>query len=327
VAFGLGRSTRELPSFDGATAWLNSEPLTPEGLRGKVVLTEFCTYSCVNWLRTLPYVQAWADKYRDHGLVVIGAHSPEFPFEHDLAAIARNLEAMGVDFPIAVDNDFRVWRAFDNNYWPALYFADTEGRIRHHRFGEEDYERSESVIQELLTEAGSDGFDRELVSLEPTGVEAAADWDTLGTPETYVGYARAGNFASPGGLVSDQPNSYVAPPELRLNQWALTGDWTIGSQTTVLNEAGGRIACRFHARDVNLVMGSRDPGNPVRFEVRIDGQPPGAANGVDVDDEGSGTVGEARLYQLIRQPGSISDRTFEITFLDAGAEAYVFTFG
>jgi hypothetical protein len=327
VAFGLGRSTRELPSFDGATAWLNSEPLTPEGLRGKVVLTEFCTYSCVNWLRTLPYVQAWADKYRDHGLVVIGAHSPEFPFEHDLAAIARNLEAMGVDFPIAVDNDFRVWRAFDNNYWPALYFADTEGRIRHHRFGEEDYERSESVIQELLTEAGSDGFDRELVSLEPTGVEAAADWDTLGTPETYVGYARAGNFASPGGLVSDQPNSYVAPPELRLNQWALTGDWTIGSQTTVLNEAGGRIACRFHARDVNLVMGSRDPGNPVRFEVRIDGQPPGAANGVDVDDEGSGTVGEARLYQLIRQPGSISDRTFEITVLDAGAEAYVFTFG
>jgi Thioredoxin like C-terminal domain len=272
-------------------------------------------------------VQAWADKYRDHGLVVIGAHSPEFPFEHDLKAIARNLEAMGVDFPIAVDNDFRVWRAFDNNYWPALYFADTEGRIRHHRFGEEDYERSESVIQELLTEAGSDGFDRELVSLEPTGVEAAADWDTLGTPETYVGYARAGNFASPGGLVSDRPNSYVAPPELRLNQWALTGDWTIGSQTTVLNEAGGRIACRFHARDVNLVMGSRDPGNPVRFEVRIDGQPPGAANGVDVDDEGSGTVGEARLYQLIRQPGSISDRTFEITFLDAGAEAYVFTFG
>jgi thiol-disulfide isomerase/thioredoxin len=327
VAFGLGRSTRELPSFDGATAWLNSEPLTPEGLRGKVVLTEFCTYSCVNWLRTLPYVRAWADKYRDHGLVVIGAHSPEFPFEHDLDAIARNLDAMGVDFPIAVDNDFRVWRAFDNNYWPALYFADTEGRIRHHRFGEEDYERSESVIQELLTETGSDGFDRELVSLEPTGVEAAADWDTLGTPETYVGYARADNFASPGGLVSDRPNTYVAPPELRLNQWALTGDWTIGSQTTVLNEAGGRIACRFHARDVNLVMGSRDPGNPVRFEVRIDGQPPGAANGVDVDDEGSGTVGEARLYQLIRQPGSISDRTFEITFLDAGAEAYVFTFG
>jgi hypothetical protein len=327
MAFGLGQSNREIPSFEGATAWLNSEPLTPAGLRGKVVLTEFCTYSCVNWLRTLPYVRAWADKYRDHGLVVIGAHTPEFAFEHDLEAIARNLEAMGVDFPIAVDNDFRVWRAFDNNYWPALYFADTKGRIRHHRFGEEDYERSESVIQELLTEAGSDGFDRELVSLDPQGVEAPADWDTLGTPETYVGYARAGNFASPGGLVSDQPNSYVAPSELRLNQWALSGDWTIGSQTTVLNEAGGGIACRFHARDVNLVMGSTDPGNPVRFEVRIDGQPPGAAHGVDVEDEGTGTVGEARLYQLIRQPGSISDRPFEITFLDAGAQAYVFTFG
>jgi thiol-disulfide isomerase/thioredoxin len=327
MAFGLGQSIRELPSFDGATAWLNSEPLTPDGLRGKVVLTEFCTYSCVNWLRTLPYARAWAEKYGDHGLVVIGAHSPEFPFEHDIDAVARNLEAMGVDFPIAVDNDFEVWRAFDNHYWPALYFADAEGRIRHHRFGEEDYERSESVIQELIGDAGFDGFDRELVSLVPSGVEVAADWDTLGSPEAYVGYERAQNFASPGGLVPDQPNAYVAPPELGLNEWSLSGDWTVGRQPTVLNNADGGIAYRFHARDVNLVMGSGDPASPVRFQVRIDGEVPGASHGLDVDEAGNGTVGEARLYQLIRQPARISNRTFEITFLDSGAQAYVFTFG
>jgi Thioredoxin like C-terminal domain len=259
--------------------------------------------------------------------VVIGAHSPEFPFEHDIDAVARNLEAMGVDFPIAVDNDFEVWRAFENNYWPALYFADAEGRIRHHRFGEEDYERSESVIQELIGDAGFDGFDRELVSLVPSGVEVATDWDTLGSPEAYVGYERAQNFASPGGLVPDQPNAYVAPPELGLNEWSLSGDWTVGRQPTVLNDADGGIAYRFHARDVNLVMGSGDPASPVRFQVRIDGEVPGASHGLDVDEAGNGTVGEARLYQLIRQPARISNRTFEITFLDSGAQAYVFTFG
>jgi thiol-disulfide isomerase/thioredoxin len=317
----------ELPDFGGATTWLNSEPLTLAGLRGNVVLVEFCTYSCVNWLRTLPYVRAWAEKYRDHGFVVIGAHSPEFPFEHDLDAIQHALDEMGVEFPIAVDNDFAVWRAFDNHYWPALYFADPEGRIRHHRFGEEDYERSEQVIQQLLTEAGFDGFDMELVSLDPQGIYAPAGWETLGSPETYVGYARAQNFASPGGLAFDRPYVYIAPADLRLNEWALSGDWTVGSQTTVLNAAEGRIVCRFHARDVNLVMGSGEPGKPLRYRIRLDGETPDAAHGLDVDEGGTGTLAEARLYQLIREPGEISDRTFEITFLDSGAQAYVFTFG
>jgi thiol-disulfide isomerase/thioredoxin len=314
-----------LPDLGGATRWLNSEPLTPEGLRGKVVLVEFCTFSCVNWLRTLPYVRAWDEKYRDHGLVVIGAHSPEFPFEHDIEKVRPALEAMRVHFPIAIDNDFEVWRAFDNNYWPALYFADAQGQIRHHHFGEEDYERSESVIQQLLTEAGLNGFDDDLVSLEPEGVEVAADWETLGSPETYVGYARAQNLASAGGVVSDEPNVYVAPPELDLNQWSLSGDWTVGRQTTVLNGADGSIAYRFHARDLNLVLGAE--GSPVRFRLLIDGRPPSAAHGLDADERGEGTVADARLYQLVRQPGAVADRLFEITFLDAGAQAYVFTFG
>jgi thiol-disulfide isomerase/thioredoxin len=327
MAFGLGQSSRELPSFDGANAWLNSEPLTPAGLRGQVVLVEFCTFSCVNWLRTLPYAQAWSDRYRDHGLVVIGVHTPEFQFEHDVEKIRPALEAMGVDFPIAVDNDYAVWRAFDNNYWPALYFADAQGKIRHHRFGEEDYERSERVIQQLLADAGREGFGEDLVSVEPDGVELAADWDTLGSPETYVGYERASGFASTGGLVPDRGHSYEAPPELDLNQWSLTGEWTVGDQPTELNEAGGRITHRFHARDVNLVMGARGGEGSVRFEVRIDGEPPGEAHGLDVDADGNGTVAEERLYQLVRQPGSDSDRTFEIAFDGSGVQAYVFTFG
>jgi Thioredoxin like C-terminal domain/AhpC/TSA family len=317
----------KLPSFDGANAWLNSEPLTPAGLRGKVVLTEFSTFSCVNWLRTLPYVRAWAEKYREHGLVVICAHTPEFEFEHDVEKIRPALEAMGVGFPVAVDNDYAVWRAFDNNYWPALYFADAQGRIRHHHFGEEDYERSERVIQQLLTDAGREGFDHELVSLEPDGVELAADWDTLGSPETYVGHQRASGFASPGGLVPDRSHFYEGPPKLDLNQWSLSGEWTVGDQPTELNEAGGRITHRFHARDVNLVMGAEGGDGSVAFEVRIDGDPPGDAHGLDVDPEGKGTVAEERLYQLVRQAGSDSDRTFEITFQGPGVRAYVFTFG
>jgi thiol-disulfide isomerase/thioredoxin len=327
MAFGLGKTDRELPSLDGATAWLNSEPLTPVGLRGKVVLVEFCTYSCVNWLRTLPYVQAWSDRYRDHGLVVIGAHTPEFGFEHDVDKVRAALQAMGVDFPIAVDSDFAIWRAFDNAYWPALYFADGEGKIRHHRFGEEDYERSERVIQQLLGDAGGDGFGEDLVSVEPDGVELAADWETLGSPETYVGYARASGFASPGGLVHDSSHSYEDPSSLDLNQWSLSGDWTVGGQPASLNEAGGRITHRFHARDVNLVMGARDGQGSVGFHVRVDGEPPGDARGVDVDEEGKGTVAEERLYQLVRRPGNDSDRTFEITFQEPGVQAYVFTFG
>jgi thiol-disulfide isomerase/thioredoxin len=317
----------ELPELGGASAWLNSEPLTPAGLRGKVVVVQFCTFSCINWLRTLPYVRAWAERYRDDGLVVIGAHSPEFPFEHDLEKIRSALEGMGVDYPIAVDNDFAVWRAFDNAYWPALYIVDAEGRIRHHHFGEEDYERSERVIQQLLAEAGSDDVDEDLVSVEPDGVYLAADWDTLGSPETYVGYARATGFASPGGLEPDRSRVYVESSQLELNRWALSGDWTVGKQITTLNEPGGRIVHRFHGRDLNLVLGSPADGGPVRFLVLIDGEPPNGARGLDVDERGDGTVSEERLYQLIRQDGPITERTFEITFIDAGAQAYVFTFG
>ena len=327
MALGLGQTVRELPSLDGANAWLNSEPLTPAGLRGKVVLVEFCTFSCVNWLRTLPYVRAWDERYREHGLVVIGAHTPEFEFEHDLGKIRSALEEMGVVYPIAIDNDYAVWRAFNNAYWPALYFADTQGRIRHHRFGEEDYERSERVIQRLLADASRDDVGEDLVSVEPGGVELAADWNTLGSPETYVGYARAVGFASPGGLVTDRRHVYVPPQDLDLNQWSLEGDWTVGEQPTELNEPRGRITLRFHARDVNLVMGAHNGAGSVRFQVRIDGEAPADAHGLDVDAEGDGTVAEERLYQLVRQPGSNRDRTFEITFHDAGVQAYVFTFG
>jgi thiol-disulfide isomerase/thioredoxin len=317
----------ELPDLGGATAWLNSEPLTPAGLRGKVVVVQFCTYSCVNWLRTLPYVRAWAQEYRDHGLVVVGAHSPEFQFEHDVEKVRPALEAMGVDYPIAIDNDFAIWRAFDNNAWPALYFVDAEGRIRHHHLGEEDYERSEQVIQQLLTEAEADGVRRELASPEITGVEVAADWATLGSPESYVGYARAQNLASPGGEVPDERRAYVAPPELRLNEWSLAGDWTLGRESALSNEPDCRIAYRFQARDVNLVMGSSAAADSVRFRVSIDGAPPGQSHGTDVDDQGNGTVSDARLYQLVRRPERGSEGTFEITFLDPGAQAYVFTFG
>jgi hypothetical protein len=234
---------------------------------------------------------------------------------------------MGVGYPIAVDNDFAVWRAFDNAYWPALYIVDAEGRIRHHHFGEEDYERSERVIQQLLAEAGSDDVDEDLVSVEPDGVYLAADWDTLGSPETYVGYARATGFASPGGLEPDRSRVYVEPSQLELNRWALSGDWTVGKQITTLNEPGGRIVHRFHGRDLNLVLGSPADGGPVRFLVLIDGEPPNGARGLDVDERGNGTVSEERLYQLIRQDGPITERTFEITFIGAGAQAYVFTFG
>jgi thiol-disulfide isomerase/thioredoxin len=317
----------ELPDFDGATAWLHSEPLTAAGLRGKVVLVQFCTYSCVNWLRTLPYVRAWAERYRDAGLVVIGAHTPEFAFEHDVENVRPALRAMGVDYPIAIDNDFAVWRAFGNRYWPALYLADAQGRLRDHHFGEGRYEGSERVIQRLLAEAGSVAVDRQPVRVDPEGVEVSADLDTLGSPETYVGYARAENLVTSDGVLADRPRAYGESPPLDLNQWSLSGNWTVGSQATAMNEAGGRITFRFHARDLNLVLGPAASEAPVRFRVRIDGAAPGAAHGVDVDEEGNGTVAEARLYQLVRQPGGVSDRTFEITFLDSAVQAYVFTFG
>jgi thiol-disulfide isomerase/thioredoxin len=317
----------ELPSFDRATGWLNSQPLTPAGLRGKVVLIDFWTYSCINWLRSLPYVRAWDEKYRDQGLVVIGVHAPEFAFEKDLDNVRRATKAMRIDYPVAIDNDHGIWRAFNNQYWPALYFVDAQGHIRHHQFGEGGYEQSERIIQQLLAEAGTGGKGHESDTVDARGVEAAADWGSLKSPENYVGYERTENFASPGGAALDKRRVYAAPARLTLNHWALSGDWTMGKEAAVLNKVDGRIAYRFHARDLHLVMGPATRGAPVRFRVLIDGNPPGAAHGIDVDDRGNGTVTEPRLYQLIRQPGPIADRQFEIEFLDPGLEAYAFTFG
>ncbi len=317
----------ELPSLGGATGWLNSQPLTAAGLRGKVVLINVWTYTCINWLRTLPYVRAWAEKYKDHGLVVIGVHSPEFEFEKNVDNVRRAAKDMRVDYPIAIDSEHAIWRAFNNQYWPALYIVDAKGQIRHHHFGEGEYEQSERVIQQLLTEAGSGGIGPELVSVDARGAEAAADWDSLRSPENYVGYQRTENFASPGGAVLDKPHVYTSPARLKLNHWALAGDWTIRKQATLLNKANGRIAYCFHARDLHLVMGPAARGTSVRFRVLIDGQPPGAAHGIDVDDQGNGIVTEQRLYQLVRQSKPIADRQFEIEFLDSGVEALAFTFG
>ena len=317
----------QLPSLDGATGWLNSPPLTTAELRGKVVLVDFWTYTCINWLRTLGYVRAWAEKYEDQGLVVVGVHTPEFPFERDVENVREAAKDMGVGYPIALDSDYAVWDAFSNRYWPAVYIADAQGRIRHHQFGEGGYEECERVIQHLLREAGRDGITDDLVSVAADGFEAQADWTNLETPETYLGYQQAQNFASAGGTELDNPHTYVAPDQLRLNQWALSGDWTVESRAIVLNRADGRIAFRFHARDVHLVMGPRARDMSVPFRVLVDGEPPGAGHGFDVDEQGHGTVAEQRLYQLIRQPGSITDRTFEITFLAPDVEAYAFTFG
>lgn len=317
----------ELPSLVGAIAWLNSQPLTVDELRGKVVLINFCTYTCINWLRQLPYVRAWAETYQDQGLVVIGIHTPEFEFEKNIDNVRRALTEIGIDYSIAVDNDYAVWRAFGNRYWPALYFIDRQGRIRHHQFGEGEYEQSERVIQQLLSKSGTDQVGQEIVEVDARGFEVAADWNSLRSPENYLGHQRTENFVSPSGTVFNQPRVYTAPVQLRLNQWALSGDWTIGRQAIVLNQSGGRIAYCFHARDLHLVMGPAQPGTSVPFRVLVDGQPPVAARGLDVDERGEGTAIEQRLYQLIRQPQPIGDRQFEIEFLDAGVEAFAFTFG
>jgi thiol-disulfide isomerase/thioredoxin len=316
-----------LPGFDGATGWLNSPPLTSEGLRGNVVLVDFWTYTCINWLRTLGYVRAWAETYRDHGLVVIGVHTPEFPFERDEDNVREAAKDMKVEYPIALDSDYAVWRAFGNHYWPAVYTADADGRIRHHHFGEGAYMECERVIQQLLRESGRADVADDLVSVVPDGLEAQADWTHLESPETYLGYEQAQNFASSGRPRLDEPHTYEVPDVMRLNDWALSGDWTIGSRASVLNEADGRIAFRFHARDVHLVMGPPARGTTIPFRVLVDGEPPGEAHGLEVDEDGRGTLSQQRLHQLIRQPGSIEDRTFEITFLAPGAEAYAFTFG
>jgi thiol-disulfide isomerase/thioredoxin len=305
-----------LPEFSGATEWLNSPPLTAAGLRGRVVLVEFWTYTCINWLRTMPWVRGWAEKYAGDGLVTIGVHTPEFGFEHSLDNVRRAVRDLRVPYPVAVDNDYAVWTAFGNRYWPAIYLADQDGRIQGHQFGEGGYEELERSIQRLL------GVEKDLVPGIGDGVEAAADWDSLRSPENYLGHERSENFASANGAVLDRPHDYVVPARLRLNHWGLAGTWTVGRDRIVAREAGARIAYRFEARDLHLVMG---PGpDPVRFRVLVDGQP---APGLDVDAEGNGTAEEQRLYQLVRQPGPVRDRTVEITFLDAGVEAFVFTFG
>ncbi len=324
---GPSASDAEQASLVNADGWLNSPPLTPAALRGKVVLVNFWTYTCINWRRQHPYVQAWAEKYKDQGLVVIGVHAPEFEFEKNLANVRWAVQDMKVDYPVAVDNNHVIWRAFRNQAWPALYFIDAQGRLRHHFFGEGSYEQSEMVIQALLREAGAIDVSREPVKVDASGFDAAADWRNLRSPENYVGFERTENFVSPGSVSRDKPRVYQRPARLSLNEWALSGDWTVRKDAASLNKAGGRIAYRFHARDLHLVMGPAAPGASVKFRVLIDGKPPSTAHGVDVDEQGNGTVTEQRMYQLIRQPGAIADRQFEIEFFDPGVEAFAFTFG
>jgi len=316
----------QLSSLDGVTEWLNSPPLSVESLKGKVVLIDFWTYSCINCLRTIPYVRAWAEKYRDQGLVVIGVHTPEFAFEKRLDNVRKAISDFQIGYPVAVDNDYAVWRRFDNRYWPAHYFIDAQGRIRHHHFGEGSYARSEQVIRQLLAEAGRTALPEQPVSVASSGVHAAPDVSELQSPETYLGYARARNFASPEGLVQERATDYRAAP-LQLNQWSLAGRWTLGREQAALDAAGGRIAYRFRARDLHLVLGPAEDSRPVRFRVRLDGAAPGADHGDDLDAEGNGVVREQRLYQLIRQTGTVGEHLFEIEFLDPGVQAYAFTFG
>ena len=309
-----------MPSLGGATAWLNSEPLDRAALGGRVVLVDFWTLTCINWLRTEPYVRAWSQAYRDGGLIVIGVHTPEFSFEREIDLVRRATKERGIDYPVAVDNDYEIWSAFANRYWPALYFVDADGVIRDQHFGEGRYEESERVIQRLL------GVERELVSVEGVGVEAAADWRHLRTPETYLGYARGERFASSDGAAFDERRAYALPERLRLNHWALDGEWTIGPENVLLERAGGSIAYRLHARDAHLVL-SAGGREALPFRVLLDGEVPGPSHGVDVDEAGHGVLRDGRLYQLVRARDAVRERTLEITFLEPGAEAYVFTFG
>ena len=309
-----------MPSLDGATGWVNSEPLDLAELRGRVVLVDFWTLTCINWLRTEPYIRGWSQAYRDDGLLVIGVHTPEFSFEHDLDLVRRAVATRGIDYPVAQDNDYEIWNAFDNHYWPALYFVDKDGVVRDQHFGEGEYERSERAIQRLL------GVERGLVSVEGEGVEAAADWDHLQTPETYVGYARGERFASPRSAAYEESGAYELPESLAANHWALSGEWTIGRECVALDQAGGSIAFRFEARDAHLVLRAGGAG-AIPFRVSLDGEAPGSSHGLDIDEEGNGMLADARLYQLVRQQGAVRERTVEITFLGPDAEAYAFTFG
>lgn len=330
VALGGGAvSTREPREFDAisrATGWLNSPRLTAASLTGKVVLINFCTYTCINWLRTLPYVRRWADDYRKE-LLVIGVHTPEFGFEHNVDNVRRAMEQLQIKYPIVIDNDYAIWRAFQNNYWPALYFIDSRGRVRDRQFGEGRYEKAETTIRRLLADAGTGIPAIGTAAIGGSGVEAAADWRNLRSPENYLGYQRTAGFASPGGIRRGRPHTYSAPTRLALNQWALAGEWLVGQDTASPLGVGARIGYCFHSRDLHLVMGPARDVNRLRFKVSLDGQPPGAAHGVDVDASGVGLASEQRLYQLIRQTVPIVDRRFEIEFLDAGAETFAFTFG
>jgi thiol-disulfide isomerase/thioredoxin len=309
-----------IPSLSGATAWLNSEPLGRPELSGHVVLVDFWTLTCINWLRTAPYLRAWSQRYRDDGLIVIGVHTPEFSFERDIEGVRKATVVRGIDYPVAIDNDYAIWSAFANRYWPALYVVDELGTIRDYHPGEGRYEQPERVLQKLL------GVERELTVNDGLGVEAAADWHHLRSPETYLGYERGKHPASPGGARLDVRHAYELPGRLRTNRWALDGEWTIGREHVTLDQAGGRIAFRFDARDAHLVLSRRTP-EPISFRVLLDGEAPGSSRGVDVDGQGNGLLAEGRMYQLVRQDGKVRERTLEVSFGESGAEAYVFTFG
>jgi thiol-disulfide isomerase/thioredoxin len=315
------------PSLDAATGWLNSQPLSLADLRGKVVLVDFWTYTCINWRRTLPYVSEWALKYKDYGLVVIGVHTPEFSFEYNAENVSRSVKEMNINYPTVLDNNYGIWRSFQNNYWPALYLLDSKGKLRYQKFGEGDYAEIEMQIQKLLKETSATNVPDKPVLLQPRGYEAAADWESLASPENFLGYSRTEGFASPGGIKPDKPTLYSIPKKLKLNQWALSGTWTIGKETVRLRGGPGNVVYRFHARDLHLIMGPATPGTSIKFRVLIDGKPPEAAHGLDVDSEGVGTIVEQRMYQLVRQAGPIVDREFQIEFLQPEVEVYDFTFG
>ena len=327
VSTGAPKVEGDMPELAGATGWLNSKPLTRASLRGKVVVLDFWTYSCINCLRALPYVNAWYEHYKDSGLVIIGVHSPEFEFEKDTDNVRKAMEKFAIRYPVALDSNMAVWKAFNNRFWPAHYFVDPQGRIRGHHFGEGKYARSERIIRQLLTEAGAKNLPEPLDDAAGQGVSAAADSANVSSPETYLGFARAENFLSPGSFVRDSVKSYALPASLSLNQWALAGRWKVSKEKSVLDAPPGRVVFRFRARDLHLVLGPGAERKPVRFRVLLDGKPPGADHGMDIDEAGNGTVREQRLYQLIRQKGAVGEHEFSIEFLDAHVEAYSFTFG
>ncbi|HTL08115.1 MAG TPA: hypothetical protein VL307_07670 [Chitinophagaceae bacterium] len=317
----------QLSALEKANTWFNSTPLTAASLKGKVVLVAFCTYTCINWLRALPYVREWQEKYKDQGLIVIAVHTPEFIFERNIDNVRRSVGEMKIGFPIAVDNEYKIWNAFNNQYWPAIYLLDAKGRSAHHQFGEGGYEKTEQMIQHLLKQAGAKNIAQEIVPVRGKGVEATADWNNLGSQENYLGYERTESFSSRGGKVADKSCNYHIPSNFKTNQWAIAGNWTMKRNSVILNNANGKIVYRFHARDLHVVMGASSGGTNIRFRVLIDGKPPGQDRGLDIDEQGNGVLNEQRLYQLVRQNGPITDRTFEIEFFDIGAEAFSFTFG